>query len=112
MANSQPMSPPHTESDGPRWPSWYRVWLLKLVPAGLFLLVGVMLIVALGLAQRAGWVVAGGDGITTNAGTGAEETYTCPMHPQIRQPGVGRCPICGMELVPAASSSGEDLDEL
>ncbi len=24
--------------------------------------------------------------------------YTCPMHPQIRQPGPGNCPICGMTL--------------
>ena len=26
--------------------------------------------------------------------------YTCPMHPQIRQPGPGFCPICGMALEP------------
>ena len=26
--------------------------------------------------------------------------YTCPMHPQIRQPGPGNCPICGMTLEP------------
>ena len=26
--------------------------------------------------------------------------YTCSMHPQIRQNKPGRCPICGMELVP------------
>ena len=26
--------------------------------------------------------------------------YTCPMHPQIRQPGPGACPICGMALEP------------
>ncbi len=26
--------------------------------------------------------------------------YTCPMHPQIRQPGSGACPICGMALEP------------
>ena len=26
--------------------------------------------------------------------------YTCPMHPQIRQPGPGNCPICGMSLEP------------
>ncbi|MBV9238056.1 MAG: heavy metal translocating P-type ATPase [Xanthobacteraceae bacterium] len=26
--------------------------------------------------------------------------YTCPMHPQIRQPGPGTCPICGMALEP------------
>ncbi|MFW7377244.1 MAG: efflux RND transporter periplasmic adaptor subunit [Oligoflexus sp.] len=29
--------------------------------------------------------------------------YSCPMHPQIRQPEPGRCPICGMELVPTLS---------
>jgi Cu+-exporting ATPase len=27
--------------------------------------------------------------------------YTCPMHPQIRRPGPGACPICGMALEPA-----------
>ena len=26
--------------------------------------------------------------------------YTCPMHPQIRQPAPGSCPICGMALEP------------
>ncbi|WP_298183793.1 heavy metal translocating P-type ATPase [uncultured Pseudomonas sp.] len=29
--------------------------------------------------------------------TGAAE-YTCPMHPEIRQPKPGNCPICGMTL--------------
>jgi len=27
-------------------------------------------------------------------------TYTCPMHPEIRQIGPGTCPICGMALEP------------
>lgn len=27
--------------------------------------------------------------------------YTCPMHPEIRQEGPGRCPKCGMALEPA-----------
>ena len=26
--------------------------------------------------------------------------YTCPMHPQVRQPSPGNCPICGMSLEP------------
>jgi Cu+-exporting ATPase len=30
--------------------------------------------------------------------------YTCPMHPEIRQPGPGSCPICGMALEPAQAS--------
>nr|WP_082134134.1 copper-translocating P-type ATPase [Mycolicibacter heraklionensis] len=28
--------------------------------------------------------------------------YTCPMHPEIRQPGPGSCPICGMALEPVS----------
>jgi multidrug efflux pump subunit AcrA (membrane-fusion protein) len=36
-------------------------------------------------------------------------TYLCPMHPQIRAPNPGRCPICGMALVSerAAAPAGE-----
>ena len=34
--------------------------------------------------------------------------YTCPMHPQIRQPKPGACPICGMALEPEMPSLGED----
>ncbi len=30
--------------------------------------------------------------------------YTCPMHPQIRQPGPGSCPICGMALEPEVAT--------
>jgi P-type Cu+ transporter len=29
------------------------------------------------------------------------QTYTCPMHPEVRQEGPGMCPKCGMALVPA-----------
>ncbi|MCI4568907.1 heavy metal translocating P-type ATPase [Lysobacter sp. CFH 32150] len=39
--------------------------------------------------------------------------YTCPMHPQIRQPGPGTCPICGMALEPEMPSlEEEDNQEL
>ncbi|HWW64456.1 MAG TPA: heavy metal translocating P-type ATPase [Sphingomonadaceae bacterium] len=31
-------------------------------------------------------------------------TWTCPMHPEIRQEGPGTCPICGMALEPEAPS--------
>lgn len=27
--------------------------------------------------------------------------YTCPMHPDVRKDGPGRCPGCGMDLIPA-----------
>jgi Cu+-exporting ATPase len=32
-------------------------------------------------------------------------TYTCPMHPEVRQIGPGTCPICGMALEPLAISA-------
>ena len=30
----------------------------------------------------------------------SHKLYTCPMHPEVRQHGPGRCPVCGMTLVP------------
>ena len=39
------------------------------------------------------------------AGTEATE-YTCPMHPEIRQPSPGACPICGMALEPVTITAG------
>ena len=27
-------------------------------------------------------------------------SYLCPMHSDVRQPGAGKCPRCGMDLVP------------
>jgi Cu+-exporting ATPase len=35
----------------------------------------------------------------------AGAVYTCPMHPEIRQPGPGSCPICGMALEPELVSA-------
>lgn len=34
--------------------------------------------------------------------------WTCSMHPQIRQPAPGSCPICGMALIPAATDEPDD----
>ena len=34
------------------------------------------------------------------AATGEVTEWTCPMHPEIRRPGPGSCPICGMALEP------------
>ncbi|XSS49891.1 copper-transporting P-type ATPase [Propionibacteriaceae bacterium G1746] len=35
-------------------------------------------------------------------------TYTCPMHPEVRQDGPGRCPTCGMFLVPEDEAGTHD----
>src|SRR4029077_19438147 len=32
------------------------------------------------------------------------QTYTCPMHPEVRQSGPGACPKCGMALEPEVIS--------
>lgn len=37
--------------------------------------------------------------------TEGKQMWTCSMHPQIMQSEPGNCPICGMELIPAESSS-------
>ena len=37
-----------------------------------------------------------------------DATYTCPMHPEIRQQGPGTCPICGMALEPEMPSLDEE----
>ncbi len=40
----------------------------------------------------------------------AEVGYTCPMHPDIVQDGPGRCPQCGMALVPRGADQGHHTD--
>jgi Cu(I)/Ag(I) efflux system membrane fusion protein len=36
--------------------------------------------------------------------------WTCSMHPQIRMDQPGKCPICGMELIPLVNSSTTSVD--
>ena len=39
---------------------------------------------------------------------GGAATYTCPMHPEIREPRPGHCPICGMALEPELPKLDEE----
>ncbi|KJF42292.1 hypothetical protein LH29_21110 [Draconibacterium sediminis] len=39
-----------------------------------------------------------------------ETTWTCSMHPQIRQPESGDCPICGMDLIPLEEEQNSEID--
>lgn len=34
--------------------------------------------------------------------------YTCPMHPEVRQPGPGSCPLCGMGLEPETAAAVDE----
>lgn len=36
--------------------------------------------------------------------------YTCPMHPQIIRKEPGKCPICGMDLVPKQAAGEDGVD--
>jgi membrane fusion protein, copper/silver efflux system len=38
---------------------------------------------------------------------GSAGEWTCSTHPQVRQPGPGQCPICGMNLVPVERLAAE-----
>ena len=99
--NGSPATPPYR-----RRIAWF---VSKLLPVGLFLAAGIALIIVVGIAQRLGWLRA--TQAASNAGAAAVGSiFTCPMHPQIRQPAPGRCPICGMALVPA-SGGAADLNE-
>lgn len=37
----------------------------------------------------------------------SKSVWTCSMHPQIRRNELGKCPICGMELIPLENDGGE-----
>ena len=39
------------------------------------------------------------------AGEGLPSIWTCSMHPNIKLPEAGDCPICGMDLIPASQES-------
>ena len=66
---------------------------------------------AVGFAARGCWSGGAPDHAppsTDDAGAETETAteWTCSMHPQIRQPNPGLCPICNMELIPV--SEGDD----
>ncbi|MDP2424714.1 MAG: efflux RND transporter periplasmic adaptor subunit [Bacteroidales bacterium] len=48
-----------------------------------------------------GWLIFGGDKVVQHDHTEnvVQTTWTCSMHPQIRQAAPGQCPICGMDLI-------------
>ncbi|CAN5155701.1 hypothetical protein BH23VER1_BH23VER1_22660 [soil metagenome] len=56
---------------------------------------------------------SGDQGGGSAAAAESGQTWTCSMHPQIRQPDPGLCPICNMDLIPLeAGTGGGGLREL
>jgi Cu(I)/Ag(I) efflux system membrane fusion protein len=85
--------------------------------------IGIAVIIGL----LAGWLIFGSNStdapfkkdlsdmsdIHDHAGESAEQIWTCSMHPQIMQSEAGDCPICGMDLIPAASiAEGLAMNEI
>ena len=42
----------------------------------------------------------------------SDQLWTCSMHPQVRQPNPGLCPICEMDLIPLQKKEGGGLREV
>jgi Cu(I)/Ag(I) efflux system membrane fusion protein len=59
-----------------------------------------ILVAVVGLAAVGAWVEFGRTSRASPSEAGAQ--YVCPMHPQVVADHPGECPICGMDLVPAA----------
>ena len=45
---------------------------------------------------------------TVEDGALKPEFYTCSMHPQIKQPNPGKCPLCAMDLIPVYKGQGNN----
>ncbi|MCG3127223.1 MAG: Silver exporting P-type ATPase [Phycisphaerae bacterium] len=55
---------------------------------------------------------SGSRSATSRAGSrGTDAIHTCPMHPEIRQPGPGSCPECGMALEPLEIAAPATMTE-
>ncbi len=81
------------------------------------LITGLVVLAAFG----AGYLVHGliapsaeeGDAESVTSVSDATATvWTCSMHPQIRQPNPGLCPLCAMDLIPASSGDETEAESL
>jgi membrane fusion protein, copper/silver efflux system len=86
---------------------WYRLptRLQRVTPYVVVLLVGLLVGSTL-LSRSQPHDDDGRDGIRAAQGdpdSGEGIEWTCSMHPQVRLPGPGKCPICGMDLIPVAT---------
>jgi len=76
---------------------------MKDLPLKLLLIAGSCGLV-LGLFLAATVFQGGGDS-AAGAAVGAQQQFTCAMHPQIRQNKPGKCPICAMDLTPVGATT-------
>ncbi|WP_321285522.1 efflux RND transporter periplasmic adaptor subunit [uncultured Sunxiuqinia sp.] len=78
----------------------------------------IIVISTLAVGLLLGWLIFGGseskatDEHQHDTEVAGETTWTCSMHPQIRQGEPGDCPICGMDLIPLEDEDDSDIDPM
>ena len=79
----------------------------------------IIVLVTLAIGLLLGWLIFGGSESTATEElqhehsaeeVAGETTWTCSMHPQIRQLEPGDCPICGMDLIPLEEEQNSEID--
>jgi Cu(I)/Ag(I) efflux system membrane fusion protein len=73
----------------------------------------------LAIGLLAGWLIFGSgkrnshnDHQKVETEIKSETIWTCSMHPQIRQNEPGKCPICGMDLIPLEDDQNAGIDTM
>ena len=79
---------------------------LRKTPARLFLPLLLLVVFLLG------WRLGLPEKTKSTVDNNADTIWTCSMHPQIRQPEPGLCPICNMDLITLESGSETTLREI
>lgn len=93
--------------------------LMGLIPTGLSRGGVIGLIIIAVMAFSLGSLLTGGNSepkeiVDSHDPATAESSkstvWTCSMHPQIKLPKPGKCPLCFMDLIPLETGDGEELD--
>ena len=106
-STTSPTKPETTPQKAKYQRATFRSWMKTLIQPMLIIASGVTLIFLLGLAQRMGWISAGGGTQIQTTAVASNTRYICPMMCTPPQSEPGRCPVCAMELVPASSGGGD-----
>lgn len=64
----------------------------------------------LGVLVTRGRQSAAGPGVSSGEAVEEIRYWTCSMHPQVKLPKSGQCPICSMDLIPVKAGQGTELD--
>ena len=77
------------------------------ITKSIILIIVVASFVGAASALACGCAKTGSDKTSETKNTTAAKTYTCPMHPEVTSDKPGKCPKCGMNLVPKEEKGTE-----